>query len=68
MVDLESLQRLTDSKTYPHLVSGVDVDNIRKIVDANPSLFSKSWEENGSKRRDSGWCLLENINKILLMD
>ncbi len=54
MVDLESLQRLTDSKTYPHLVSGVDVDNIRKIVDANPSLFSKSWEENGSKRRDSG--------------
>ena len=54
MVDLESLERLVSANDYPHLVSQVDVDNIRSIVNAHPSLFEKSWDERGSKRRDSG--------------
>ena len=54
MVDLESLERLISANDYPHLVSQVDVDNIRSIVNAHPSLFEKSWDERGSKRRDSG--------------
>lgn len=54
MVDFGSLEKLVKSNDYPHLVSQTDVENVRKIVDANPSLFSKAWNERGSKRRDSG--------------
>lgn len=54
MVDFGSLEKLVKSNTYPHLVSQTDVENVRKIVNANPNLFSKAWNDRGSKRRDSG--------------
>lgn len=44
MVDFGSLEKLVKSNTYPHLVSQTDVENVRKIVNANPNLFSKGME------------------------
>ena len=51
-VDFGSLTKQVN--THPDLLSDTDITNIRKIVDANPSLFELGWDQPGSQRRDSG--------------
>ncbi len=51
-VDFDSLTKQVN--THPDLLSDTDITNIRKIVDANPSLFELGWDQPGSQRRDSG--------------
>lgn len=54
MVELERLERVQQSGKYPNLITSTDVDNVRKITEANPSLFAYGWSDNRSTRRDSG--------------
>ncbi len=54
MVELERLERVQQSGKYPNLITSTDVDNVRKITEANPSLFAYSWADKRSSRRDSG--------------
>ena len=54
MVELERLERVQQSGKYPNLITSTDVDNVKKITEANPSLFAYSWSDKRSTRRDSG--------------
>ena len=66
-VDFDSLTKQVN--THPDLLSDTDITNIRKIVDANPSLFELGWDQPGSQRRDSGVYFnipLDNIPKTFV--
>jgi hypothetical protein len=54
MVELERLERVQQSGKYPNLITSTDVDNVKKITEANPSLFAYSWSDKRSTRKDSG--------------
>tara|TARA_B100001939_G_scaffold256825_1_gene223742 strand:- start:3574 stop:4650 length:1077 start_codon:yes stop_codon:yes gene_type:complete len=54
MVELERLERVQQSGKYPNLLTSTDVENIKAIVESNPSLFAYGWSDKRSTRRDSG--------------
>ena len=54
MVELERLERVQQSGKYPNLLKASDVENVKAIVEANPSLFAYGWSDKRSTRRDSG--------------
>ena len=58
-VDFDSISKAVNNQ--PKLLNDTDVSNIRKIVDANPSLFEMSWDQPNTKRRDAGVYLKKTI-------
>ncbi len=65
-VDFDSISKAVNNQ--PKLLNDTDVTNIRKIVDANPSLFESSWDQPKTKRRDAGVYLKKTIKDGVEVD
>ncbi len=51
-VDFDSITK--DVNRHSKLMNDIDVSNVNKIVDANPSIFELGWDQPKTKRRDAG--------------
>ena len=61
MVELELLEKVQRSGEYPNLLTSTDVDNIKLIVESNPSLFAYPWYDKRSNRRDCGVAISKTL-------
>lgn len=50
MVELERLEKVQQSGKYPNLLTTTDVENVKAIVESNPSLFAYAWSDKRSTR------------------
>ena len=66
MVELERLEKVQQSGKYPNLLTTTDVENVKAIVEANPSLFAYGWSDKRSTRRDSGATFSKKSNGTTL--